>query len=448
MGNYRRKEDDVYKISTSVFITNFPESCSAKELFQACKQYGHVVDTFIPNKRSKIGRRFGFVHFINVFNEERLVNNLCTVWIDRFKLHANIARFHRTLLNEKKSMPKKAGGVNKDIGVNEVGNSYVHAVKGQMQPGNKEREANPALVLSDECLLSKDLSKSLFRRVKQFASLANIRKALSNEDFFLPKEFLPPQKRACFISHSSADLTAPPHIFETRESSHKILLKRHKEQIETILNHLDALPFERIEEMEDKIKGLGNGRQMGHDNEVIFTRVRIPTLEMIIKDIQDYYGSFTTRFSQTFIPRNVVHNQDIEHMIPPTSPRDTENPIGSHMLLSPSSSIGSSSPVRMAPKRISTSTVLAMTQVAIRKLVADSIATALETQAANMENANITNGNTEPREAPIARKCSYKEFMSCQPFNSKVRKVLLDSFADLNKLNQYSPIVTVLRTAK
>ena len=23
------------------------------------------------------------------------MNNLCTVWIDRFKLHANISRFHR-----------------------------------------------------------------------------------------------------------------------------------------------------------------------------------------------------------------------------------------------------------------------------------------------------------------------------------------------------------------
>nr|GEY05188.1 RNA-directed DNA polymerase, eukaryota [Tanacetum cinerariifolium] len=77
-------------------------------------------------------------------------------------------------------MPKKAGGIKKDIGVNEVGNSYVHVVKGQMQPGNKESEATPALVLSDECLLSKDLSKTMFGRVKQFASLANIRKAVND----------------------------------------------------------------------------------------------------------------------------------------------------------------------------------------------------------------------------------------------------------------------------
>nr|GEV97170.1 RNA-directed DNA polymerase, eukaryota [Tanacetum cinerariifolium] len=92
MGSHRSKEDDVSKISTSIFITNFPDSFSAKELFNSCKQYGHVVDTFILTKRSKAEKRFAFVHFINVLNEERLVNNLCTIWVGRFKLHANIAR--------------------------------------------------------------------------------------------------------------------------------------------------------------------------------------------------------------------------------------------------------------------------------------------------------------------------------------------------------------------
>nr|GEX05063.1 reverse transcriptase domain-containing protein [Tanacetum cinerariifolium] len=76
----------------------------------------------------------------------------------------------------------------------------------------------------------------------------------------------------------------------------------------------------------------------------------------------------------------------------------------------------------MAPKRTSTSAAPAMTQAAIRKLVADSVATALEAQAANVENADNTNRNTEAREAHVVRKCSYKEFMSFQPFNFKGTK--------------------------
>ncbi|GJT76408.1 putative reverse transcriptase domain-containing protein [Tanacetum coccineum] len=61
----------------------------------------------------------------------------------------------------------------------------------------------------------------------------------------------------------------------------------------------------------------------------------------------------------------------------------------------------------------------AMSQAAIRKLVADSVATALEAQVVTMANTNNTTRNTGPKETRVARKCSYKEFMSCQPFNFK-----------------------------
>ncbi|GJS29074.1 hypothetical protein Tco_0489694 [Tanacetum coccineum] len=73
----------------------------------------------------------------------------------------------------------------------------------------------------------------------------------------------------------------------------------------------------------------------------------------------------------------------------------------------------------MAPKRTSTSVAPAITQATIRKLVADSVAAALEAQAATMANTDNTNRNTGQSGTPVARKCSYKEFMSCQPFNFK-----------------------------
>ncbi|GJU07520.1 putative reverse transcriptase domain-containing protein [Tanacetum coccineum] len=55
----------------------------------------------------------------------------------------------------------------------------------------------------------------------------------------------------------------------------------------------------------------------------------------------------------------------------------------------------------------------------IQKTSCDSVTTALEAQAATMANADNTNRNTREREAPVARQCSYKEFMSCQPINFK-----------------------------
>ncbi|GKF16415.1 hypothetical protein Tco_0061333, partial [Tanacetum coccineum] len=73
----------------------------------------------------------------------------------------------------------------------------------------------------------------------------------------------------------------------------------------------------------------------------------------------------------------------------------------------------------MAPKRTQTSAAPAMSQAAIRKLVANSVVAALEAQVATMANTDNTTRNTGPRETPVAIKCSYKEFMSCQPFNFK-----------------------------
>ncbi|GJU03931.1 hypothetical protein Tco_1114269 [Tanacetum coccineum] len=52
----------------------------------------------------------------------------------------------------------------------------------------------------------------------------------------------------------------------------------------------------------------------------------------------------------------------------------------------------------------STSAAPAMTQDAIRQLVADSVATALKAQAANMANTDNTNKNTRTSETPVARK--------------------------------------------
>nr|GFA34034.1 reverse transcriptase domain-containing protein [Tanacetum cinerariifolium] len=65
----------------------------------------------------------------------------------------------------------------------------------------------------------------------------------------------------------------------------------------------------------------------------------------------------------------------------------------------------------MPPKRSSTSEASTMSQAAIRKLVADSVAAPLETQTTTMAEAD-----NFIREIPIAKKGNYKEFISCQPF--------------------------------
>ncbi|GJX14842.1 hypothetical protein Tco_0206600 [Tanacetum coccineum] len=51
-------QKDVERIATSFFILNFPEHIDAKGLWKVCESYGCIVDAFIANKRSKVGKRF------------------------------------------------------------------------------------------------------------------------------------------------------------------------------------------------------------------------------------------------------------------------------------------------------------------------------------------------------------------------------------------------------
>nr|GEW07339.1 RNA-directed DNA polymerase, eukaryota, reverse transcriptase zinc-binding domain protein [Tanacetum cinerariifolium] len=159
MGFSKTKEDEVQRISTSVFVTNFPDHVGAKELWHACKQYGHLVDSFIHVRRSKAGKRFGFVRFIKVFDIDRLVGNLYTVWIGSHRLYANVARFSRPLVNSNK--PKGTTAEETDV----------------------EAASHPVLVLDESYLNQKDFSHCLNGKVKEFGSLANLKLVMCNEGF-------------------------------------------------------------------------------------------------------------------------------------------------------------------------------------------------------------------------------------------------------------------------
>ncbi|GJZ19503.1 nucleotide-binding alpha-beta plait domain-containing protein [Tanacetum coccineum] len=193
MGDWRShpsKEDLTQKISTSVFVTNFPEQFSSRDLWRTCQVYGRVVDAFIPNRRSRTGSRFGFVRFIQVKDVDRLVGNLCTIWVDRLRLHANVARFQRPSLknvsngnrfNEKTKL--HTGGSNRGHDVTDKGTSYAGVVKQKGDTNAVEVGNQPSIVIDDSCIRRGDLSLSLMGKVKDFGLLTNLRTVLVKEGF-------------------------------------------------------------------------------------------------------------------------------------------------------------------------------------------------------------------------------------------------------------------------
>nr|GEX07381.1 hypothetical protein [Tanacetum cinerariifolium] len=145
------KEDQTQRISKSVFITNFPDKTSVKDLWEIRKGYDKVVDVFISNRKLKAGKRFGFVRFINAINMELLIGNLCNVWIGRMHLLENEVRFSRT------SKPNVNGpNTNAKSNKARVPITYVAIAKGSSDVPDTSNV--PALVLDDSCVINRNLN--------------------------------------------------------------------------------------------------------------------------------------------------------------------------------------------------------------------------------------------------------------------------------------------------
>ncbi|GKE59670.1 hypothetical protein Tco_1498855 [Tanacetum coccineum] len=194
------------------------------------------------------------------------------------------------------------------------------------------------------------------------------------QEFFLPEGLLSPTK-------SSSSTPFQPQTFEIGESSQKSTIERHEEQILDIVNSLYAIPIERIEHIENGIEGLGKGT-------VIIQR----DFDALEAELQQAH----TRISK--LQRKQI---GCNHKISLARYRIAE--LGEVIN-------------DMETQRASTTEAPAMTQYAIRKLVADSVTSALEAQAAIMASASNPDRNTGPIGTPAVKTGNYKEFISCQPF--------------------------------
>nr|GEX25085.1 RNA-directed DNA polymerase, eukaryota [Tanacetum cinerariifolium] len=184
MNNHNRSfhhsnESQTQKISSSVYVTNFPDSTTSRDLWKACSDYGTVVDVFIPFEKSKAGKKFAFVRFIKVINLERLMENLNTAWIGRFHLFANRVWFERPAkpIFVRIQKPSSKPHISKSAAPL---NSFTSVLKeGHVSVNNSE----PVIVLDESCMKVHDFNLSLMGKVKNVSTISNLPVLIANEGF-------------------------------------------------------------------------------------------------------------------------------------------------------------------------------------------------------------------------------------------------------------------------
>ncbi|GJW49028.1 RNA-directed DNA polymerase, eukaryota [Tanacetum coccineum] len=123
--NYNRRplnsdEDFTRKISHSIFVTNFPDSVTSRDLWKECSVYGTVVDVFIPAKKSMAGSPKDFGRMDKFSEPDRRLG--------KSGPHLFVANGHSVF------------------------------------PGSSI-SPSPALVLGDECIVERDFSKCAMGRL-------------------------------------------------------------------------------------------------------------------------------------------------------------------------------------------------------------------------------------------------------------------------------------------
>ncbi|GJU44063.1 putative reverse transcriptase domain-containing protein [Tanacetum coccineum] len=185
------------------------------------------------------------------------------------------------------------------------------------------------------------------------------------------------------------------------------------------MNYLGELSLDRIVHIEDKVEGLRKGRVIiQQDFDILEAKLqqdRAQITKLQRKQMGSNHKTSLARFRITELG-DIINDMQIRHQANIENIQDSINKLKNLLRQVVLNTKAVPLSTLMPPKRTSTSEAPAMTQAAIRKLVADSVTTALEAQAATMANANNPNRNTGPTGTPVLKMGNYKEFISCQPF--------------------------------
>lgn len=76
--------------TTTYYFTNFPDSYGVEDTRKVFHKWGRVRDVFIPLKKDKFGKRFGFFKFQDVHAPKALEAKLDGIWLGSHRLMANI----------------------------------------------------------------------------------------------------------------------------------------------------------------------------------------------------------------------------------------------------------------------------------------------------------------------------------------------------------------------
>ncbi|KAJ4835672.1 hypothetical protein Tsubulata_036526 [Turnera subulata] len=118
----------------TLYVENLAMVWKPMDIHRILSKYGEVVDVYVPNKRNKERKRFGFVRYRGIKDTQRLLMDVNKVQTEEGVLKENVARTRSVIRpTQKPYVPPPS-----DRGVRaEHGRSYADTVKDSSPKGGK-----------------------------------------------------------------------------------------------------------------------------------------------------------------------------------------------------------------------------------------------------------------------------------------------------------------------
>ncbi|PWA67905.1 hypothetical protein CTI12_AA244900 [Artemisia annua] len=188
--NYRdrrstKKHETIDKVSVSYYITNLPKDIQPREIWNRCTSIGTIVDVYVAQKLSKMGRRFGFVRFIKVKDTREVEKRLCDIWFGNYHVFASVARFKRVESNmDRQQVNQKEGRARMQQNGMGNGRSYAKVVSREKPKNMEQVQVMRSMKIEKKELTGvTDVSPTILVEVREPTSIPNLLNLCCEEGF-------------------------------------------------------------------------------------------------------------------------------------------------------------------------------------------------------------------------------------------------------------------------
>ncbi|GKV40774.1 hypothetical protein SLEP1_g48377 [Rubroshorea leprosula] len=149
-----RMDRATYNQAVPFFFTNFPDDWTHDQMWRTFCKFGRLLEVYVPDRKDKYGRRFGFARFQDVKNTKALEEELDQIKIGGLKLHVNQPRFARQSKTVTANTYGNKVGFTLKGPAEQLKVSYADALKGGSRPsqGNNlaEGSRHPSTRMTNE----------------------------------------------------------------------------------------------------------------------------------------------------------------------------------------------------------------------------------------------------------------------------------------------------------